>query len=316
MAERTIQQERARRTRLDPDWTRGLALVVYAVVMTAVLTAVLIPARSMTAAAVHRLSREGIEVTVGKDRRLYPFGLSWEGVAFRVGREWRADRVSARIDFLSLLRLRPAIRWSVGIASGSAEGLLWRSGGGAAIEGRGEGIPLERLMLAADASQSVRGTAGFTVKGTWGAADPKKNTGLIDLTANGLSVPGFSTPAGPVPDLHFDNASATIEMTGGVGTLRTLRASGREIDVTGEGSCLVREPLDNSLLNLTIRVAPRPGAPREGILALLDASGKPGLPAGQAGGESISVKGTLGSPTIAAAGVPLAGLPDGRAEAP
>ena len=285
----------------DPAWIRGAGLGIYTALMMFLLTALFIPAGPLTNAVIHRLSRQGVQVEVGRARRIYPLGLSWENVQIHAPGEWRVDRASARVEFLSLLRLNPAVRWSVRLASGLAEGRLWESGDGYGVEGRGEGIALERLAPAADDQRTVRGTAEFTVKGSWGKRDPKGNAGSLNLTLTTVGIPAWTTRAGSLPELHFDTAAAKIDLAGAIGTIREFEAIGREVDVSTEGSCLLRTPIGSSLLNLMVHLTPKPGGPREGLLALID-------PQGKGGGDMVSVKGTLGEPTIAVGGVSMGNL--------
>lgn len=295
--ERETEERRRRTAPRGSAWPRGIGLGIYTLAMTVVLTVIFLPVQPITRAAIRRMSEAGIDIRVGREHRLYPLGVSWEDVSVRPSLDgggamgdWRFDRVSARADLFSLVRLRPAIRWSVGAGGGRAEGRLWTAAGGYAIEGRGEGIQLERLAASPDASGIPSGSAVFTLSGNWGGRDA--GAGALELTVNALRVPPITTRMGLMPELHFDTANAGVEWKGGIVTIRDIKAGGREVDVSGQGSCLIRRPLENSLLNLQIRLRAKTGGERTGLLALLRAGGQPGEE------DLLSVKGTMGEPAV------------------
>jgi len=98
-----------------------------------------------------------------------------------------------------------------------------------------------------------------------------------------------------IPDLHFSRGDGDFDVKAGRVLVKHLQLSGSEADVDGHGDVLLREPIAESIPNLTLSVRPLPVAGRdiENVLRLVSGNRPP-----QNGTYRVSLTGTLGRPAV------------------
>lgn len=103
----------------------------------------------------------------------------------------------------------------------------------------------------------------------------------------GAKIKGFG-----VPDLHFERVSLKFALQSSRLEVQELRADGDEVKLSGEGQIVLRQPLDDSVLNLRLNVDPGPNSPDavRGLIGLIPRPKNARLDA------PITVTGTLKHP--------------------
>lgn len=141
--------------------------------------------------------------------------------------------------------------------------------------GRVQGVASVALQLSGDGrtTQSAEGDVTLAVR---------------DLALEQVSVRGFR-----LPDLTFLTVDAAAQVFGSRLQIREARTTGSDLTFDATGDVLLREPVQQSVLNLRMRVEVPPNAPP----ALRIATGL--LPKRNPGQEPVyTVKGTIAAPVV------------------
>src|SRR3972149_4040785 len=115
---------------------------------------------------------------------------------------------------------------------------------------------------------------------------------------------GLAAVGVPCKGIEFDTIAAQVALKGGTVTVQRFAAGGALGTASGEGTVLVRMAWSESILNLTLKLSPPPGAAaRVPLLALAGTKGGP---------ITVHIGGRLARPDVTLNGrlfVPFNGAP-------
>ncbi len=294
-------------TREGPARIAWRSLVGYALYAVAALTLFLVvsfPYDRLQVALVAALAGQThSRITVDDGRFVLPLGLRWRGV--RIEPTGWGDR-ALTVDSLRVrVALPPLVRRTV-----DAD-LAWEAYGGrvrgtwvsrrepdgvrSTLDQFGQGFDLARLPSLP--SGEWRGTLGFEVSGRWTNDAWWMGEGTGSAEVAGLRVSGLTVAGFPVNGIEFDTIAAQVALKGGTVTLQRLTARGALGTASGDGTVLVRIPWTESLINITLTLAPAQGAAsRMPLLALAGTTGGP---------ITLQIKGRFAKPAVTLNGTPL-----------
>ncbi len=243
----------------------------------------------------------GITVQEGGIR--FPFGVAWHGVRIAPrppAQSWVIDLDDVRCR----LRLWPLLLWRIHLDlalrayGGEAHGILKmdREAGTPrfTLEQQGEGFDLSLLRLAG--GPRLQGRARFRLDQEWAGGDFFRGDGKATLELDGLRVAGLEGMgvALPLPELLFPRVTGRVTARSGLITLNDLVARGAQVDLTGSGTLVVRDPPPESLITLTVRVTPKEGLREQ--LAVLSGDPKRSV-------WDLVIRGPLSAPTYSLSGL-------------
>jgi type II secretion system protein N len=240
-------------------------------------------------------------VTVESGRFLFPLGVGWRGVRFEPAgdRALTVDAVRVRVALWPLLRrtVDADIAWEA--YGGRARG-TWVSRpapGGArfALDQVGQGFELARLPFLPPGDW--RGTLRLDVTCRWTNEVWWSGEGAGSAEVTGLRIDGLTVAGVPLDGIEFDTIAAQVALKGGTVTVQRFAAGGALGTASGEGTVLVRMPWSESILNLTLKLSPLPGAAaRVPLLALAGTKGGP---------ITVHIGGRLARPDVTLNGTPI-----------
>src|SRR3972149_5368823 len=149
-----------------------------------------------------------------------------------------------------------------------------------------------------------RGTLRLDVTCRWTNEAWWSGEGAGSAEVTGLRIDGLTAAGVPINGIEFDTIAAQVALKGGTATVQRFAAGGALGTASGEGTVLVRMPWSESILNLTLKLSPSPGAAaRVPLLALAGTKGGP---------ITVHIGGRLARPDVTLNGrlfVPFNGAP-------
>jgi len=147
----------------------------------------------------------------------------------------------------------------MGRATGSLTAATWSLEGPIAVKGR-----LQELDLAAVLKPYVsRGTVQGDFMHRWdnvqGAQAAIKGEGTVNIEIKDLVVEQVAAGASANPSIAFGHIQATIACHDGACDVTKLKGDGVDGSFTAQGHVALRQPLQQSLLDLTVTVIPGAG---------------------------------------------------------
>ncbi len=283
-------------------WRSVAAYALYAVVASGLFLVLTFPYERLQAALVAEVARSThTRVTVESSRVLFPLGVGWRGVRFEPtgDRALTVDVVRVRVALWPLLRrtVDADVAWEA--YGGRARG-TWVSRpapGGArfALDQVGQGFELARLPLLPPGDW--RGTLRLDVTCRWTNEAWWTGEGAGSAEVTGLRIDGLTVAGVPLDGIEFDTIATQVALKGGTVTVQRFAAGGALGTASGEGTVLVRMPWSESILNLTLKLSPAPGAAaRVPLLALAGTKGGP---------ITVHIGGRLARPDVTLNGTPI-----------
>jgi type II secretion system protein N len=146
-----------------------------------------------------------------------------------------------------------------GRATGSLNAASWSLLGSVAVDGH-----LQQMDLAAILKPYVsRGTVQGDFKHQWdsaqGASAALKGEGTVKVEVKDLVVEQISAGAASIPSLSFDRIQASLACRGGTCDVTELKGDGADGSFTAQGRVTLQQPVQQSLLDLTVTVIPGAG---------------------------------------------------------
>lgn len=278
------------------------AYALYAVVASGLFLVLTFPYERLQAALVAEVARSThTRVTVESGRILFPLGVGWRGVRFEPegDRALTVDAIRVRVALWPLLwrTVDADVAWEA--YGGRARG-TWMSRpapGGArfALDQVGQGFELARLPLLPPGDW--RGTLRLDVTCRWTNEAWWTGEGAGSAEVTGLRIDGLTVADVPINGIEFDTIAAQVALKGGTVTVQRFAAGGALGTASGEGTVLVRMPWSESILNLTLKLSPAPGAAaRVPLLALAGTKGGP---------ITVHIGGRLARPDVTLNGTPI-----------
>lgn len=204
------------------------------------------------------------------------------------------DELTIRAPILNLLTGARAAAFGGELLGGEVSGTVAEQGAGAAIE-----LHLEDLDLAkASASllpppSEVAGRANVDLDLSGDGRSTRSSRGEVALDVRALALTKLAVQGITIPDLAFSQVRGRAKIEGTTLQIQELQAEGPDGDVGITGSIVIREPVEQSVLNLELRAEVAPNAqPAVKVAAGL----LPPKPAGQP--KRWAIRGTLARPTV------------------
>jgi type II secretion system protein N len=232
----------------------------------------------------------------------FPNGYRFDGLAVTANdfpdAHLDLDSMTVRASLPAVLTGRPAADFSGELFGGELRGSAAESGPGAAIELHVEDLDLSRATTALLPTlvvppARIAGRADIDLELTGDGRTTRSSAGEIRFAIRNLSLSRLAIQGIILPDLTFtaSTGSARLAATRLEGV--ALHGEGPELELDLSGDVLLREPLEQSVLNLELRIETAANAQP----AVRMATGfLPARPAGQP--RRWAVRGTLARPTV------------------
>lgn len=289
--------------RFDAGQTRRVALyALYTLVLFCVFLIVNFPYRALVERALDQVQMEPLHVDVAAARFAWWRGFELGGVRLidhDLGREplFEVSRAYLTPGWAGLLRGR--LSTADLDANAYAGRMRWRWSEGsdvARVQGRLDRLQLARhrglasLFDQGQISGLLSGVVDVELrKGDSAAAKAEGELQLAGLAGTDLVYRGM-----PVLDLAFDEVTAKFTLQGGRLEIEELNAVGPDLTVTATGQVGLRQPIQDSVLNLRASVEAAEDARPEvkGLVSLLP------KPKGGRANAPIPIVGTLAKPRL------------------
>jgi type II secretion system protein N len=146
-----------------------------------------------------------------------------------------------------------------GRATGTLNAASWSLLGSVAVDGH-----LQQMDLAAILKPYVsRGTVQGDFKHRWdsaqGAAAALKGEGTVKVEVKDLVIERIATGDASIPSLSFDRIQAALSCHDGTCDVTELKGDGVDGSFTAQGRMTLQQPVQQSLLDLTVTVIPGAG---------------------------------------------------------
>jgi type II secretion system protein N len=255
-------------------WQRTAAWVGLGVFLFALFLALTFPYDAVRARIAAEADAAGLWVRIESMGPAF-LGVSARGV--RVGERPTGLGPPDQTLRVDRLTLRPSlIPWGVGFSAA----LLGGSAGGAFGTGRAprvrvhfENLALKQARISELTGVDAVGTVGGelaldipTSAGPGGQPDLSQASGRVRIGGTGLEVKGGTinvpwlgqmTPF-DLPPVNFGRLDAEIPIERGIGTVKTLRLDGPELDIQASGTVRLARALPYSEPDLLLRIRPTP----------------------------------------------------------
>jgi type II secretion system protein N len=157
------------------------------------------------------------------------------------------------------VQLPGAAQAGAGRATGSLNAASWPLLGSVAVDGH-----LQQMDLAAILKPYVsRGTVQGDFRHRWdsaqGAAAALKGEGTVKLEVKDLVVEQMVAGAASIPSLSFERIQASLSCRDGACDVTELKGDGADGSFTAQGRVTLQQPVQQSLLDLTVTVVPGAG---------------------------------------------------------
>lgn len=245
-------------------------------------------------------SESGCTMAVGKRGIFFPLRLSWREIQVDCPAgpvpQWKIQSLDAAVAPLPLLfNRRGEIDYRVGIAEGEiighATAVQTREGLSLSFKSEGQKLNLSRLGLS--------GLLDLQWEGSGVGPDLLKAKGSLTFTINSVQLKQVGQWMVPIGEVSFSSIRGKINLRNGMLVVERFAAQGNEVDLTSDGGNLIlREPLEGSLLSLSLKATPKGSLQQMASLFIQGYSGREPL--------SLGLKGSIGQPQISVNGRPFA----------
>ena len=271
--------------RLSFDWLEGFGgrrFFLYALftgLLFVIFAIVNFPYRAAVERALSELDLQPFRLEVAATRFAWFKGVELRGVQLT-----EPERSAWPLLESSQLYLRPGLggllRGSLssvnanGTLYGGAIDVRWVGGEGmtrTALEFRGLQLARYRPLTSLLETGQVTGVLSGAATVEEPSGNPRAARAAGDLNLQGGGVLGAAVAGFAVPDLHFDTITLEFALQGGRFEIEAFEALGDELRLSGSGQVALREPVEDSVLNLQLTVQPGPASTDSirGLLALV-----------------------------------------------
>jgi len=289
--------------RFDSAQTRRVALyVVYTLLLFAVFMLVNFPYLALVDRALHGLRSGPLRVEVAGARFAWWHGLELTGLRLidsDFGHQplLEIPRSYVRPSWLGLMRGQLASAQLDAEAYGGTTSWQWSSGSDVGrVQGHLEGLQIARhraLMALFDAGE-ISGLLSGDVDVELRKGDSAATKVDGQLRADGLAATDLVYQGTSLLDLAFDDAALKFSVQGGRVEVEELNGTGPDLEITASGQIGLRQPIQDSVLNLRATVTAHEDARPEvkGLVSLLP------RPKGARANAPLPITGTLAQPRI------------------
>ncbi|NOS82806.1 MAG: type II secretion system protein GspN [Nitrospira sp.] len=146
-----------------------------------------------------------------------------------------------------------------GRASGSLTMASWSLPGPVSIKGHLQQVDLATVLKPYVSHGTVQGDFTHQWDNAQGADAALKGEGTVKVEIKDLVVERIASGTSSIPSLTFDRVQAAIACRNGACDVTELKGDGADGSFTAQGRVVLQEPVQQSLLDLTITVIPGAG---------------------------------------------------------
>ncbi len=146
-----------------------------------------------------------------------------------------------------------------GRATGSLTAASWSLGGSVAVNGHLQQIDLATVLKPYVSRGTIQGDFMHRWDNAQGAHDALKGDGTVKVEIKDLVVERITSGAASIPSLTFGLIQAALACRNTACELTELKGDGVDGSFTAQGRVTLRQPLQQSLLDLTVTVVPGVG---------------------------------------------------------
>jgi type II secretion system protein N len=157
------------------------------------------------------------------------------------------------------IQLPGAAPAGVGQATGSLTAGSWSLEGPIAVNGRLQKLDLATVLKPYVSRGTVQGDFMHHWDSAQGAQAALKGEGTVKVEIKDLAVERIAVGASASPSLSFDQIQATLACRDGTCNVTELKGDGVDGSFTAQGRVTLQQPLQQSLLDLTVTVIPGAG---------------------------------------------------------
>jgi type II secretion system protein N len=146
-----------------------------------------------------------------------------------------------------------------GRATGSLNAASWSLLGSVAVDGHLQQMDLAAILKPYVSRGTVQGDFMHRWDSAQGAAAALKGEGTVKVEVKDLVVEKIVAGAASIPSLSFDRIQAALSCRDGACDVTELKGDGVDGSFTAQGRVTLQQPVQQSLLDLTVTVIPGAG---------------------------------------------------------
>ena len=213
----------------------------------------------------------GWEVRAGDWSVGFPAAIEWRDLVFAgpANEAIPVEAVRATVGvFRAILgqlvidyavQLPGVARAGAGRATGSLSAASWSFEGPIAVEGRLQDMDLAKVLRPYVSRGTVQGDFMHRWDNAQGVDAALKGEGTVKVEIKDLVVEPMAAGASANPSLAFGRIQASLACHDGACDVTELKGDGEDGSFTAQGRVALRQPLQQSLLDLTVTVIPGAG---------------------------------------------------------
>ena len=146
-----------------------------------------------------------------------------------------------------------------GRATGSLNAASWSLLGSVAVDGHLQQMDLAAILKPYVSRGTVQGDFMHRWNSAQGASAALKGEGTVKVEVKDLVVERLAAGAASIPSLSFDRIQASLACRDGACDVTELKGDGVDGSFTAQGRVTLQQPVQQSLLDLTVTVIPGAG---------------------------------------------------------
>ncbi len=157
------------------------------------------------------------------------------------------------------VQLPGAAQAGAGRATGSLNAASWSLLGSVAVDGHLQQMDLAAILKPYVSRGTVQGDFMHRWDSAQGTAAALKGEGTVKVEVKDLVVEQIVAGAASIPSLSFDRIRASLACRDGACDVTELKGDGVDGSFTAQGRVTLQQPVQQSLLDLTVTVVPGAG---------------------------------------------------------
>ena len=157
------------------------------------------------------------------------------------------------------VQLPGAAQAGAGRATGSLNAASWSLLGSVAVDGHLQQMDLAAILKPYVSRGTVQGDFMHRWDSAQGTAAALKGEGTVKVEVKDLVVEKIVAGAASIPSLSFDRIQASLACRDGACDVTELKGDGVDGSFTAQGRVTLQQPVQQSLLDLTVTVIPGAG---------------------------------------------------------
>jgi type II secretion system protein N len=157
------------------------------------------------------------------------------------------------------VQLPGAAQAGAGRATGSLNAASWSLLGSVSVDGHLQQMDLAAILKPYVSRGSVQGDFTHRWDSAQGAFAALKGEGTVKVEVKDLVVEKIAAGAASIPSLSFDRIQASLVCRDGACDVMELKGDGVDGSFTAQGRVMLQQPVQQSLLDLTVTVIPGAG---------------------------------------------------------